>query len=359
VSLLSHAEPTTVAVRRTPRARLTPLTRYTLRTLAFVPVATFVIITLTFMLVNLIPSHPELALAGPLATDEQLVTIRAELGLDQPLLTRYGQYLAQLAHLDLGESYYTRQPVWDGITQRLTSTLVMVVLGVLVAAVLGIVLGTVGALYRGRAADRASRTVTTFTQVVPDFFLALLFIFFFYFTLRWAPAPTGQLSVASVPPPAVTGSALVDSLLAGNLGLAGVALKHLALPVLVLGIAMSAWFAKSTRVALGEALTSPQVEFARACGLPRRKVLGYAILAARSQIITYLGVLFAGALGSNAVIEIVFSWGGMGQYNVDRVLALDLPAIQGNVLVLSLMTLLVFVFTDLLVALFDPRVSHG
>ena len=136
------------------------------------------------------------------------------------------------------------------------------------------------------------------------------------------------------------------------------AVRHALLPVLTLGISTAAFFAKATRTTVSRALMSHQVEFARANGLPSRQVFGYAFLVARTQLMTYGGVLFAVLVGGAVIIEEVFSWGGIGQRNIDAILQLDLPVIQGITLALSTLTLLMFILIDIVVALLDPRISY-
>ncbi|WP_312858333.1 ABC transporter permease [Pseudonocardia pini] len=339
---------------------LSALTRYLGKRILFVPFGVLAVFSLTFLLVNAIPSDPVSEIAGPTATPEQVAAIRTEIGLDAGLWERFGTALTDLvARGSLGESYYTKTPVLEDVQAYLPATIELVALSMVVAVSLGVAIGAVGAYTAGRVPDRASRTATTLLQVVPDFLLGLVLIYVLFYSLGWAPAPTGQLGLLDTAPPPVTGAVLVDAVIAGQWDTAGAALQHAALPVLTLGISSAALFAKMSRSALLKALRSPQVEFARALGLPSRTVFGYAFGAARTQIVTYSGVLFAGLVGGDVIVEQLFAWNGIGQFVAGRITQLDLPAVQGTILVLALITLAVLIVVDIVVALLDPRVSYA
>jgi len=334
------------------------VSRYALKRLAMVPVGVVVIATLAFALINLLPGDPARVIAGPLASDTEVATIRARLGLNLPFFSRYAHFMNQLAHGSLGSSYYTATPITHDIRLFLPSTLELVILAVCVASIIGVALGSLGSYFERRAPDRAVRTFIVLAQSIPDFFLGLLLIYVLFFLLHVAPAPVGQLGFFDQPPPRVTGSIMVDAALAGQWGVLWTAVQHAFLPVLALGIFLSAFVAKISRAVLVEALQSDHTEFARACGLPERTVLSYAGKAARVPIITYVGLLLATLTGGAAIVETVFAWNGAGQWAVNSILRLDVPAIQGFIVVVGLVTLFVFIGIDLLVLALDPRVTY-
>jgi ABC-type dipeptide/oligopeptide/nickel transport system permease component len=331
---------------------------YAGKRLVFIPIGLATVIVLAFMLVNLLPGDPAGVIAGPAATPQDLAATRQRLGLDQPLLTRFGDYIGNLLHGDLGSSFYTSRPITDEIFRFLPATLELVGLALIVAAIVGVALGTVASYWKGRVADRAARFLVTIFQSIPDFFLALLLIYLLFFKLGQAPAPVGQLGLLDTPPDHVTGAVLLDALLAGDLATFRSAVAHAILPVLALGIYYSAYFARSTFATLVPALESKQVEYARACGLSEWRVLGYAFRQARTPILTYAGILLAALIGGAAIVETIFSWGGFGQWAIDSILKLDLPAIQGFIVFAGLGALLVFTALDIIVAVLDPRVRY-
>lgn len=318
----------------------------------------FIVVSLTFALVNMAPGDPARAIAGGLATEETIAEIRAELGLSEPLGTRYVTYLGQLIRFNLGTSFYTKQSVSSEIYQRLFDSLELIVMSLFVAVGLGLALGALGASRRGRFADHATRLVTSTLQSVPDFFLGLILIYFLFFKLRLTPAPVGRLGLMQTRPPRVTGGLLTDAALAADWTLFASGLRHAIMPVLALGLFYAAYFARTARAVMSSAFDSRQVEFARACGLPPRTVWMYAFREARTPILTYGAILFGVLIGGAAIVEIVFSWGGVGEWAVNRILSLDIPAVQGFVLVAGFITLLTYVVLDLLVAVLDPRITY-
>lgn len=332
--------------------------RYALRRFALLPLGLFIVVTFSFALVNLAPGDPARAIAGGLADEETLEGIRAELGLDQPIPARYVDYLSDLARGDLGTSFFTDQPVTQEIWQRLPDSIELILMSLAVATVLGLLLGGVGAFFRGTAVDRLSRLITSALQSIPDFFLGLVLIYVLFFELGWTPPPVGRLGLMESPPPTVTGGLLTDAVLAGDWEVFWSGVRHSILPVLALGVFYSAYFAKTTRAVLANAFASRQVEFARACGLPTRTIWAYALREARTPILTYAAILFAVLVGGAAIVEIVFAWGGVGEWAIERILSLDIPAIQGFVLVAGVLTLLTYVALDVLVARLDPRISY-
>jgi peptide/nickel transport system permease protein len=329
------------------------------RRLLMMPVSMLVIVTLCFGLVSLIPGDPAVTITGGYATADELAAIRQELGLDKPPVERYLHYLSGVLHGDLGASFFTREPVLTSLGRYLPNTLELIVPALLLAVVLGLALGGTGAYFQRRLPDRLSSVMITVTQSVPDFVLGLLGIYFLFYLARIAPPPLGRLDIGATEPAAVTHFLVIDCIIAGNWSALGSALGHLALPVLTLGIVYSSYFAKTARATLGQTMRSAQVEFARACGLRERQVIRYAFVAARTAIVTYGVILFGVLLGGAAIIETIFSWQGAGQWALDAMLKVDVPVIQGFVLMVGFMTLLIYLVLDLLVAMLDPRTAYG
>jgi peptide/nickel transport system permease protein len=333
-------------------------TRYAFKRLLFVPFGLFVVVSLSFAVINVIPSDPARELVGELATEADVTRARTELGLDRSFWDRYVDYVGDVARGDLGRSYYSNRPVWDDIVSYLPNTLELVFLALIVATVLGVGLGLIGARFRSRAPDHAARGFIMLAQAVPDFFLGLILIFFLFYKFGWVTAPTGRLGLLDTAPPVRTHALLLDCMLAGQWGTFKSALAHSVLPVLTLGISAAAILAKTTRSVVGKSFDSYQVEFARACGLPERTVFAYALRASQTAIITYGVILFTALVGGAAIVEQIFSWNGIGQFALDRMQRLDLPEMQGIVLVLGVKTLIILVLLDLLIAFLDPRVSY-
>lgn len=334
------------------------LTKLIAKRLMMIPISLLVLITLTFLLLELMPGNPAVTIAGDFASEEEVASIEEELGLNDPLLERYMSYLGDVVTGDLGRSFFTDQPVRDELFERLPATIELVVLALMVASSLGLLLGTLGAYFRRRFYDRLSRGAVTLFQSTPDFLLALVLIYLFFFLWRLAPAPVGRLGLSGGPVDRVTGFLLIDTLIAGDLDSFVNAAKHLLLPTAALGVVYAAYFAKTARSTMATALDSSQVEFARACGLSEYKVVRYGFLQARTPILTYGAILFGALIGGAAIIERIFSWQGVGQWALEAILSLDIPVIQGFILAAGFVTIFVYLMLDVLVMVLDPRVRY-
>jgi ABC-type dipeptide/oligopeptide/nickel transport system permease component len=185
----------------------------------------------------------------------------------------------------------------------------------------------------------------------------LLFVYLFFFTLGVAPAPLGTLSPLTSAPPAVTGFILIDSLIAGRPEVFLEAAHHYVLPVGTMVFILSGPVIKMVRQNMVRALGSDFVLYARCAGLPRWRVAFYALRAAIAPSMTLIGILYGFMLGGAVLIESVFSLGGLGQYAIRSILAFDYPAIQGVILVITAISLLVYLGLDLIHAVVDPRVT--
>ncbi len=315
-----------------------------------------VVISASFALVSLIPGDPALAVLGEFATPEQVATLNAQLGLDQPFHVQWWNYLTSALSGDLGTSYFSGTPVTEEILVRLVPSLLLVIPGILLAVVLGTAIGALSAYRRGGRVDRVLSGYTSATLALPEFALALIVIYVFFQILRIAPPPLGMLSPLDPIPPAVTGSVLIDAALAGSWETIGSAIARAVLPIITLGIFFSAFFARVVRTGLTAALLSPQVEFARACGLSEWMVFRYAMGDIRRTLLTFLVILSGAALSGAVILETVFSWPGIGTWALTGILQVDIPVIQGFVLIIATTLLFAYVAVDIVIACTDPRV---
>jgi len=332
--------------------------QYVAKRLLIVVVSLFGLVTVSFGLVSLIPGDPASVILGDYRTPEAIAEVHAKLGLDEPFHIRYWNYVSRTARGDLGESYFTAEPVADSILVRLPSTLVLLIPGLLLAILIGLVVGSLGAFFRGRMPDKVVGVGITSAQAIPEFVVGLLLLFFFFGRWGIAPAPIGMLDPIAVPPRQVTGSPVVDAVVTGDWSSVGSIATHSILPVVTIAIFLATYFAKTTRTGLTESYASPQVEFARACGLRERTVYWYALTSVRTSLLTYLVILFGAALGGAAIVENVFSWPGVGNWSLEGVIKGDIPVIQGFVLVMGAATLLMYVLLDVTIMLLDPRVRR-
>ena len=324
--------------------------------LIFIPIASFFVSSLAFIVVNLTPGDPVEVIAGGIATEETKQAIRVELGLDKSVTERYINYLTELLDGNLGSSFYNKIPVLDSINKYLFDTFELIIMSLFIAVVLGFFIGGLGAYFRGKLPDKFTNIILSVIQSVPDFFLGLLLIYFLFYKFELVPAPIGRIGLSDIPPEEISGGLLIDSMLAGNWETFKIGLKHALLPSVTLGIFYSSYFGRTARNVLGKSLNSKQVEFAKSLGLSKFRMFIYALVDARTPILTYVAILFAGLFGSCAIIETVFAWNGIGQWAITKILMLDIPAIQGFILFAGLITLFTYTFLDILITYLDPRI---
>jgi peptide/nickel transport system permease protein len=341
------------------RRRLSAQQRFFLTRLALFPVSILAVVTISFALLGLLPANVARAIDGPEATEAQVQQLNHTLGLDLPLPERYLRYVSGLLHGDLGKSFYSGRPVTEDLATYLPASADLVIPAFVLAIIIGIALGTLGAYFAARTPDRVSRLAMTALQSCPDFLLALLLTLLFFSYLHVLPGPEGQLSLADTEPRVVTHFLPLDLVLAGDWSGFLAALQHEVLPVVSLALVYSVGFGRTARAILGSMLDSEYVQFARASGLPEWRVVQYALLGARASLMTYAAIVLAALIGGDAIIEIVFSWNGVGQWGVNSMLRLDVPAVQAFVLITGTLTLSIYFLLDLLSARLDPRIRFG
>ena len=289
--------------------------------------ALWLVLTMVFLLIHMVPGDPVEQMLGEGANLSQIAELRHALGLDQPLLTQYGHYLGQIVRGDLGHSFKFQAPVRQVIFERYPATLELAFLALLVCAALAIPAGVWAAYRRGSNADRAVGVFSLLGLAVPNFALGPLLIVLFSIQLGWLPVS----------------------------GRGGV-LNYI-LPAATLGAALAAILTRMVRGAMLEELSSDYVRTARAKGLPASVVLvRHALRNALIPIITILGLQFGTLLAGTIVTETIFSWPGIGRLTVQAISSRDYPLLQGCILVIALSYVLVNLLTDVLYALIDPRV---
>jgi len=328
-----------------------------LRLLALPPTL-IVLVTFSFLITAVLPSNPARVVLGDMASGEAVAEFNHELGLDQPVIEQYFMYWGRLLRGDLGTSFYSGLPVGDEIAHRAGSTLALIVSALILAFAMGVGIALVGTRFPGRFADRSGSFVVSVSQSIPPFVLGIVLLYLLSYQFGIAPPPSGQQPLAAETPPQVTGVLAIDMVLAGRFSELGSVLSHMALPVTALAFGYLAFFARITRPALETAMASDQVQFARTLGLSEARVLHYGWLEARVPVIAYSGQLFAEMLGATAILETIFSWNGLGQWAITSILKLDIPSIQGFVLVAGTATFVVFFALDFIAKALDPRIRY-
>jgi len=332
--------------------------RYLLQRLAFVLPQLLGIVLVSFLLLKSIPGDPAVLMLGPTATPDAIAGLRAQMGLDKPLTSQFVLYVGHLLHGDLGTSWQTTRPVLDDLLQRFPATLELVTFSLILAIAVGLSLGTLSALRPHGWVARAVDLYGLAAGALPDFWFALVLIFVFYSAAHWAPAPLGRLDISVIAPATITGFLTIDTLLAGDLEAFRSAVAHLVLPVLTLGLINAGPIMKMTQSTMQKMLAADASRYEALCGIPERLVVRHALRNALPPIITIISVLYGYLIGGAVLVEIVFSWGGAGQYAVQGVLNSDIYPVLGFVLFSAVFSLVVYIIVDLVYVLLDPRLTH-
>lgn len=341
-------------------SRRRALLQYLAARLALAPLMLWLIASLVFLLLRVAPGDPIDALLGTRAPESARAALRAQLGLDQPLLQQYGSFLGKLLHGDLGASLTNQEPVTAVIRQSLPASLELGVVALLLAAVVGLAVGFSGIARPEGKLDLAGRLYGIGTYALPPFWAAMVVQLVFAVWLGWL--PVGGRFPPTLLPPASTGFYLLDSLRNGLATgqwqqLAG-SVRHLVLPAATLGLLLSGIFANALRLNLRRALGSDFVEAARSRGLGEaRVVLRHALPNALLPVLTITGITVASLIGGALLIEVTYSWPGIAFRLQEAIAQRDYPLVQGIVVVVAGLVVLVTVVVDLLVALLDPRIS--
>jgi ABC-type dipeptide/oligopeptide/nickel transport system permease component len=316
------------------------------------------VVIITFVLTRAIPGDPAAYFAGAAATTEAVEQVRAQLGLDRPLVEQFFSYVGALMRGDLGLSLTTGQPVLQELVSRLPASLEMVLLALVLACAIALPMGVLAATRPGSWIDQLSRLITTAGVSLPTFFTGLLLAYVFYFLLGWAPSPLGRLDPMFSPPPQITGLYLIDAAIAGDGALWWASFRQLILPVVTMALFVLAPIARMTRASMIAVLSADFVRTARASGLSSTTVLvRYALRNALLPVVTTLGMVFGFMIGSSVIIEKVFGWPGVGSYAIDALTASDYAPVQGFVLAMGILFVLLNLLVDLLYVLIDPRVT--
>ena len=298
------------------------------RLLMLIPViigVTFIV----FFILNLSPGDPAAIILGDQASAEALAMKREELGLNDPLLVRYGHYMINMLHGDLGTSYKNNLSVWSQVMERFPNTAVLAVAGILVAILLAIamyILMTKTTLGYELQACGANRHAARYAGI-------LLMVILFALTLGWLPSQ--GMGEGFIP-----------------------LIKSLVLPAVTLGTGAAAMITRMTRSSMLEVIRQDYIDTARAKGVSDKKITTRHMLKnAMIPIITAVGLQFGTLLGGAMLTETVFSWPGLGRLMVDSIKSKDIPMVLGSVIFLAIMFTVVNLAVDIIYAFVDPRIK--
>jgi glutathione transport system permease protein len=284
---------------------------------------------LVFLFVHLLPGDPARLAAGPEAGEEVVQMIRQDLGLDLPLGTQFGRFIGRAVQGDFGQSLRSKRPVATEIAERFMPTFWLTVAAMGWSVLLGLVIGTVSAVWRNQWPDRLGMTLAITGISFPSFALGMVLMQVFSVQLGWLPTVGADTW------------------------------KHYVLPSLTLGAGVAAVMARFTRSSFIDILKEDYVRTARAKGLNETVVVvKHSLRNALIPVVTMMGLQFGFLLGGSIVVEKVFNWPGMGRLLVDAVEMRDFPVIQAEVLLFSLEFILINLVVDVLYALINPTIRY-
>lgn len=321
-----------------------------------VTIPTLLALTLvTFFIVKAIPGDPALLLLGERATPQALVTLRHDMGLDQPWYTQYGIFMKKLIiDQDLGRSLSSNESLAEIISHKFPATIELAGAAMLFAILIGIPSGLIAAIWPATLIDFTSMSVAMVGVSMPIFWLALVLTWFFGLELGWFPI-SGRMGIEFYYEP-VTGFVFIDSLLAGDFAMLKDALWHVVLPGIALGTIPMAFLARITRASMLEVVQQDYVRTAKAKGLSMFVVyMKHALKNAFIPILTVLGLQFGLLLGGAIITETIFAWPGIGSWLLECVTSRDYPALEIGILVTASAFVLVNFVVDLMYRAFDPR----
>jgi len=288
---------------------------------------------IVFFILALTPGDPVTIILGDNATAENIAKLTEELGLDDPLLVRYGRYMLNLLKGDLGKSYSNQLSVADQILERFPNTFILAVAAILVALIIGIPVGIISAKKQYTWLDNTFMVLALVGVSMPVFWLGLVLVIVFSLNLRWLPSQgMGQ----------------------GFMGI----LKSLVLPAVSLGAGSAAMVARMTRSSMLEVIRQDYIDTARAKGVKESTItIRHMLKNALIPIITVVGLQFGQLLGGAVLTETVFSWPGLGRFMVEAIKKKDTPSVLGSVIFLSVAFSIVNLLIDILYAYVDPRIK--
>ncbi len=283
---------------------------------------------IAFLILHLTPGDPARIMLGQYASEENIQAVREKYNLDEPLYKQYFLWVKDILRGDLGTSLRYNKSVNKLISERIGATLKLTVSGLLFSLVVGVFFGIMAALKRNSILDYFSTVQAMFWISIPSFWLGILFLYIFGLKLGWVP-------------------------IGGMVGF-----SSLILPALTLGLRQEAWFARPMRAEMLEVLNQDYIKAAKAKGVKYYLVITkHALRNALIPIVTMLALRLPWIIGGSVVIEVVFSWGGLGTLLVNSVLARDYPVVQSILLFISLAVVIANLLADLIYSTIDPRIG--
>lgn len=318
--------------------------RYIIKRLGTGALVVLFSILFNFVIIRLAPGDPTRLLAGKDNPNPELIaTLRAKYGLDKPLLVQFGMYIKQLAHGDLGYSYVSSSSVWELIETRIGPTLLLSLTGLILAVIIGTLLGVYAARKKGSKFDVFLCSISYLFDSTPSFWLGLMLILIFASTLKWFPT-SGMYSLR-----------------ANYKGIKHVldVAKHLFLPALTMTLLNIPYYFRIARSSVLQTMSEDFIMTLRATGMSESRIFNkYVMRNAIIPTITVFGISLAYVVTGVSMIEIVFAWPGMGRLMLDSITKRDYPTLSGIYLLLSCSVAIMMIIVDIVYAWVDPRIRY-
>ena len=301
------------------------------------------------------PVDPVLAIVGEQADQQTYDKVYRELGLDQPLPVQFGRYVLSLAQGDFGTAITTGHPVIQDIARVFPATVELATLALLGGVLLGVPMGVIAAVRRNGWADHTVRFFGLVFHSVPNFWMGLMVLVVFYAGLGWI-GGSGRVSLHNLGlVPEVTGSILVDAVIAQDWDVLTDALRHIVAPALILATGAMAYLSRMTRSFMLDQLGQEYVTAARIKGLSEGRVTLHAFKNVGVQLLTVIVLAYGGLLDGAVLTETVFAWPGFGQYLTAGLMAGDMNVVLAGTLLVGLIFVTLNLVSDVLYRVLDPR----
>ena len=282
---------------------------------------------IVFFIINLAPGDVVAQLTGGDATPEEVAEIRADLGLDQPIIVRYLKYLSGLVRGDLGKSYLNGRSVFDAYMEKLPATLKLALASIFVSIIISIPLGISSAVHHGSIRDNVGMVAALLGLSMPNFWLGLLLIIAFSLNLGWLPSGGAE------------------------------GFQSIILPAITVGTGLTAMLTRTTRSSMLDVIRQDYLRMARSKGVPEKVVIRkHALRNALIPVITVIGTQLGSCLGGAILTETVFAWPGVGRLILDAVNSRDIPMVTGCIILKTITISIILLIVDLLYAVVDPRI---
>ena len=333
------------------------MTQYVVRRLIQLIFVLIGVSLVVFLTMHVLPGDVATLLLGDRATNQQLESLRRQLGLDQPIYVQYLRFAMDALRGDFGMSLRSNHPAFDDVWMAFPVTIQLSLSALFLAVAVGVPTGVLAAIRPLSRFDNIVMTVSLFGVSMPIFWLGLMMILVFGAFLDWL--PIGGVMPIGIEPPRVTGMSVIDSLLAGDGRLVLTSLRHLVLPACTLGMIPVAIITRITRSEMLSMRAQDHVRTARAKGLPEwRVVLKHVLRNALIPVVTVIGLQLGLLLSGAVLTETIFSLPGLGRLMVNAILARDYPVVQAAALLTAFLFVVVNLLVDLSYAYLDPRIRY-